>query len=167
MMTAREAQKVEQKKAERQKAVVMKFFFFSTQSTQDSSQQSADPSQLSQSQSLFESLEPPSDPLPVPSPPSSVITGTPTVSDLQLAAEVTSQSPPTVSDEALAAMEISEVSPVVSPPRSQNSVCAFVSRVASKRKPARLDPADGPPPRKSTTPLPVSFGRKTNNPHTS
>ena len=114
----------------------------STQPTQDSSQQSADPSQLSQSQSLFESLEPLSDPLPVPSPPSSVITGTPTVSDLQLAAEVPSQSPPTVSHEALAAMEISEVSSVVSPPPSQNSVRAFVSRVASKRKPARLDPAD-------------------------
>ena len=114
----------------------------STQPTQDSSQKSADPSQLSQSQSLFESLEPLSDPLPVPSPPSSVITGTPTVSDLQLAAEVPSQSPPTVSHEALAAMEISEVSSVVSPPPSQNSVRAFVSRVASKRKPARLDPAD-------------------------
>ena len=53
------------------------FPLYSTQSTQDSSQQSADPSQLSQFQSLFESLEPPSDPLPVPSPPSSVITGTP------------------------------------------------------------------------------------------
>ena len=143
------------------------FPLHSTQSTQDSSQQSADPSQLSQSQSLFESPEPPSDFPPVPSPPSSVITGTPTVSDLQLAAEVPSQSPPTVSDEALAAMEISEVSSVDSPPSSQNSVRAFVSRVASKRKPARLDPADGPPPRKSTTPLPVSSGRKTNNPHTS
>ena len=145
----------------------VRFPLHSTQSSQDSSQQSADPLQLSQSQSLFESLEPPSDPLPVPSPPSSVITGTPTVSDLQLAAEVPSQSPPTVSDEALAAMEISEVSPVVSPPLSQNSVRAFVSRVASKRKPARLDPADGPPPRKSTTPLPVSSGRKTNSPHAS
>ena len=143
------------------------FPLHSTQSTQDSSQQSADPSQLSQSQSLFESPEPPSDLPPVPSPPSSVITGTPTVSDLQLAAEVPSQSPPTVSDEALVAMEISEVSSVDSPPSSQNSVRAFVSRVASKRKPARLDPADGPPPRKSTTPLPVSSGRKTNNPHTS
>ena len=86
---------------------------------------------------------------------------------MQLAAELPSQSPPTVSDEALAAMEISEVSSVVSPPPSQNSVRAFVSRVAPKRKPARLDPADGPPPRKSTTPLPVSSGRKTNNPHTS
>ena len=86
---------------------------------------------------------------------------------MQLAAEVPSQSSPTLSDEALAVMEISEVSPVVSPPSSQNSVRAFVSRVASKRKPARLDPADGPPPRKSTTPLPVSSDRKTNNPHTS
>ena len=131
----------------------------SAQSTQDSSQQSADPSQLSQPQSFFESPEPPSAPFPVPSPPSSVITGTLTVSDLELAAEVLSQSP--VTDEALAAMEISEVSPVVSPPPSQTSVRAFVSRVASKRKPARLDPPDGLPPRKSTTPLLVSSGRKT------
>ena len=127
------------------------FPLHSTPSTQGSSQQSADPSQLSQSQSLFESPEPPSDPLPVPSPPSSVITGRPTVSDLQLAAEVPSQSPPTVSYEALAAMEISEVSSVVSPPPSQNSVRAFASGVEFKRKPARLDPVDGPPPRKSTT----------------
>ena len=86
---------------------------------------------------------------------------------MQLAAEFPPQSPPTVSDKALAAMEISEVSPVVSPPPSQNSVRAFASRVASKRKPAGLDPADGPPPLNSTTPLPVSSGRKTNNPHTS
>ena len=115
----------------------------------------------SQSQSLFKSPEPPSAPFPVLSPPSSVITGTPTVSDLQLAAEVLSQSPLTVSNEALAAMEIFKVSPVVSPLQSQTSVSAFVSRVASKRKPARLDPADGPLPRKSTTPLSVSSGRKT------
>ena len=112
-------------------------------------------------------LSPPPAPLPVLSPPSSVLTGTPTASDLQLAAEVLSQSPLTVSDEALAAMEISEVSPAVSPPPSQNSVRAFVSRVASKSKPASLDPADGPSLRKSTTPLPVSSGRKTNNPRSS
>ena len=117
-----------------------------TQPIQDSSQQSADPSLLSQSLSLFESAEPPSAPFPFRSPPSSVITGTPTVSDLQLAAEVPSQTPPTVSDEALAALEIFEVSPVASLSLPQSPVRAFVSRVASKRKPARLDPVDGPPP---------------------
>ena len=145
----------------------LRFPLHSTQSTQDSSQQSADPSQLSHSQSLFESPEPTFAPFPVPSPPSSVITGTPTVPYFQLAAEVPSQSPPTVPDEALAAREISEIRPVVSPPPSQNSVRAFASRVASKDKPARLDPADGPLPHKSTTPLPVSSGRKTNNRHPS
>lgn len=145
----------------------LRFPLHSTQSTQDSSQQSADPSQLSHSQSLFESPEPTFVPFPVPSPPSSVITGTPTVPYFQLAAEVPSQSPPTVPDEAMAAREISEIRPVVSPPPSQNSVRAFASRVASKDKPARLDPADGPLPHKSTTPLPVSSGRKTNNRHPS
>ena len=65
-------------------------------------------------------------------------------------------------------MEIPEVSPVVSPPLPQSSVRAFVSRLASKRKPAELDPADGPPPPgKGTTPIPVSSSRKTNNPHPS
>ncbi|XP_068756586.1 uncharacterized protein [Montipora capricornis] len=127
----------------------------SSQSIQDSSQQSADPSLLSQSQSLFDSSEPPSAPFPVRSPPSSVITGTPTISDLQLVAEVPSQTPPTVSDKALAAMEIFEVSPVASPSLPQSPVRAFVSRVASKRKPARLDPVDGTPPLKFTTSLPV------------
>ena len=139
----------------------------STHSTKDSSQQSADPLQLSQSQSLFESLEPPSAPFTVPSPPSSVITGTPALSDLQLAAEVLSHFSPTVSDDAFAAMEIPELSTVVPPPPSQTSVRPFGSRVASKRKPARLDPADGPPIRRSTTSLPVSSSGKSNNPHPS
>ena len=134
----------------------------SAHSTQDSSQLSADPLQLSQSQSLFESLEPPSAPFTVPSPPSNVITGTPAVSDLQFAAEVLSHSSPTVSDDAFALL-----STIVLPPPSQTSVRPFGSRVVSKRKPARLDPADGPPIRRSTTSLPVSSSRKTNNSHPS
>ncbi|XP_068729678.1 poly(A) polymerase beta-like isoform X3 [Montipora capricornis] len=68
-------------------------------------------------------------------------------------------------DDAFAAMEIPEVSPDVSPPLSQTSVRPFVSRGVCKRKPARLDPADGPSPRKSTRPLPVISSRKTSNPH--
>ena len=89
------------------------------------------------------------------------------MSDLQLVAAADSQRS-TASDQAIAAMEIPEdPGPTVPLRPSQIPIRPPPPRVAPKRKPARLDFTDGPPARKSTSPMPVSSSKKTKNPHPS
>ena len=144
----------------------------STQPSQSSqSTQFSQSSQTTQSsQSLLSPVESSSLSPPLsqePSLPSSIISGSPTLSDLQLVAAADSQRS-TASDQAIAAMEIPEdPGPTVPLRPSQIPIRPQPLRVAPKRKPARLDFTDGPPPRKSTSPMPVSSSKKTKNPHPS